>query len=131
MAEKKVKTTIKAEKPAKTAAPKSVKETATKKVAAKVAKPEVEKVKVEKAAVAKEVKLIKTVTRQKAAKRVVKGPSVTIKQIASGAGRFKNQIQTLKGLGLNKLNRESTLEDTPSVRGMIRTVAHLIQVVKN
>ncbi|MCE2992217.1 MAG: 50S ribosomal protein L30 [Candidatus Jidaibacter sp.] len=56
---------------------------------------------------------------------------MTIKQIASGAGRLKNQIQTLKGLGLNKLNKVAVLEDTSSIRGMVRTVAHLIEVVKN
>lgn len=127
MAEKKKeKTTIKAEKPAKPAALKSVNKTVTKEVAAKPAPK-----KVEKPVVAKEVKVLKTVTKAKPAKRIIKGASVTVKQIASGAGRFKNQIQTLKGLGLGKLHKESTLEDTQSVRGMIRTVAHLVQVVKN
>jgi large subunit ribosomal protein L30 len=63
--------------------------------------------------------------------REIKGPSITVKQVASGAGRLKNQIQTLKGLGLNKVNKVSTLEDTKAVRGMIRTVAHLLEVVKN
>jgi large subunit ribosomal protein L30 len=131
---KKEKTTVKAEKPAQDAAPKPVKKPATKEVVASAEKPaakKVEKVKTEKAVVAKEIILINSASKPKAARRLVKGASVTVKQVASGAGRFKNQIQTLKGLGLGKLNKESTLQDTPSVRGMIRTVAHLVQVVKN
>ena len=54
--------------------------------------------------------------------------TVTITQIHSAAGRYANQRQTLIGLGLNKIRRVSTLEDTPSVRGMINTVRHLVQV---
>lgn len=53
---------------------------------------------------------------------------VRVTQIASGLGRKKNQIATLAGLGLGKLRRTRELEDTPSVRGMIRTVAHLVRV---
>ena len=34
------------------------------------------------------------------------------------------------GLGLNRMGRESTLEDTPSVRGMIAKVAHLTEIVE-
>ena len=45
-------------------------------------------------------------------------------------GRRSDQEATLKGLGLNKLRRRRTLEDTPSVRGMIRKVRHLVQVVE-
>ena len=53
---------------------------------------------------------------------------ITVTQIASGNGRKPGQQQTLIGLGLNKINRTSELEDTPAVRGMIRKVAHLIKV---
>jgi large subunit ribosomal protein L30 len=53
---------------------------------------------------------------------------VRVTQVASGLGRKPGQIETLIGLGLNKLRRTRELEDTPSVRGMIRKVAHLIQV---
>jgi large subunit ribosomal protein L30 len=63
---------------------------------------------------------------QKAAKS---GKTVTVKQIRSGAGRLPQQIATLKGLGLNKISRTRTLEDTPSVRGMIAKVAHLVEIV--
>jgi large subunit ribosomal protein L30 len=55
-------------------------------------------------------------------------PKVRVTQIASGLGRKPGQKETLIGLGLNKLRRVRELEDTPSVRGMIRKVAHLIKV---
>jgi large subunit ribosomal protein L30 len=53
---------------------------------------------------------------------------VRVTQVASGNGRKPGQQDTLKGLGLNKINRSRELEDTPAVRGMIRRVAHLIKV---
>ncbi len=53
---------------------------------------------------------------------------VRFTQIASGLGRKKDQIQTLAGLGLGKIRRTRELEDTPSVRGMLRKVAHLVKV---
>ncbi|QEO16420.1 50S ribosomal protein L30 [Acetobacter vaccinii] len=49
-------------------------------------------------------------------------------QIASGNGRKPGQKETLVGLGLNKIGREKVLEDTPSTRGMVRKVAHLVKV---
>ena len=55
-------------------------------------------------------------------------PTVKVTLIHSGLGRKKNQVQTLVGLGLNRMHRTRELEDTPSVRGMIRTVAHLVRV---
>jgi len=55
--------------------------------------------------------------------------TITIEQIASAARRPKVQTDTLIGLGLNKLHRRRTLEDTPSVRGMINSVSHLVRVV--
>ena len=54
---------------------------------------------------------------------------VTIRQTGSPIRRTKDQRATLAGLGLNKLGRTSTLEDTPSVRGMIAKVAHMVEVV--
>ncbi|QNT68814.1 50S ribosomal protein L30 [Defluviicoccus vanus] len=53
---------------------------------------------------------------------------VRVTQIRSPIGRKADQRATLIGLGLNKLNRTRELEDTPSVRGMIDKVRHLIQV---
>jgi LSU ribosomal protein L30P len=55
--------------------------------------------------------------------------TVTVEQIYSPVRRPAEQRATLVGLGLNKLHRTSTLEDTPSVRGMIAKVQHLIRVV--
>ena len=55
---------------------------------------------------------------------------VTVKQTGSPIRREADQRATLKGLGLNKMGRVSTLEDTPSVRGMIRKVQHMIEVVE-
>jgi large subunit ribosomal protein L30 len=55
--------------------------------------------------------------------------TVTVEQIGSPIRRPSVQRQTLIGLGLNKMHRKSTLEDTPSVRGMIRAVQHLVRVV--
>ncbi|HBN23341.1 MAG TPA: 50S ribosomal protein L30 [Holosporales bacterium] len=56
--------------------------------------------------------------------------TVTVKQIRSAIRRPKDQGQTLVGLGLNKIGRVRELEDTPSVRGMINKVAHLVEVIE-
>jgi large subunit ribosomal protein L30 len=55
--------------------------------------------------------------------------TVTVKQIASPIRRKNDQRATLVGLGLNRVGRTRALEDTPSVRGMIAKVAHLVEVV--
>jgi large subunit ribosomal protein L30 len=55
--------------------------------------------------------------------------TITIEQIASPANRPGDQRATLIGLGLNKIRRRSTLEDTPAVRGMISKIQHLVRVV--
>lgn len=55
--------------------------------------------------------------------------TITVEQIGSPIRRDAKQRQTLVGLKLNKLHRTSTLEDTPSVRGMIEKVKHLVRVV--
>ncbi|MBT5267026.1 MAG: 50S ribosomal protein L30 [Rhodospirillaceae bacterium] len=62
-----------------------------------------------------------------AKKKDAKG-TVTVTQIGSPIGRPKDQRQTLVGLGLNKMHRTRTLEDTPAVRGMINKVHHLVRV---
>ncbi|GAB4172276.1 MAG: 50S ribosomal protein L30 [Thalassobaculales bacterium] len=54
--------------------------------------------------------------------------TVIVTQVGSPIGRQKDQRQTLIGLGLNKLHRTRELEDTPSVRGMIYKVRHLVRV---
>jgi large subunit ribosomal protein L30 len=53
---------------------------------------------------------------------------VKVTQIGSPIGRPKDQRQTLKGLGLNKMHRTRELENTPSVRGMINKISHLVRV---
>jgi large subunit ribosomal protein L30 len=57
------------------------------------------------------------------------GKTVTVEQIGSPLRRDDRQRRTLIGLGLNKLKRRRTLEDTPAVRGMIGKVSHLVRVV--
>ena len=57
-----------------------------------------------------------------------KKPTVRVRQIASGNGRKPGQQATLVGLGLDKVGKVRELEDTPSVRGMIRKVHHLVRV---
>jgi len=56
--------------------------------------------------------------------------TVTVEQTGSPIRRPDEQRATLIGLGLNKLGRRSTLEDTPAVRGMIQKVRHLVRVVE-
>lgn len=91
---------------------KTTKTTAAKKPAAK------------KTATAPKATTTKTTTAAKS------GATVTVKQVRSKSGHTPDQIATLVGLGLNKMNRTRTLEDTPSVRGMIRKVAHLVTVME-
>jgi large subunit ribosomal protein L30 len=55
--------------------------------------------------------------------------TVTVRQTASPLRRTSDQRATLSGLGLNKIGRTRTLEDTPSIRGMIAKVAHMVEVV--
>ena len=57
-----------------------------------------------------------------------KGRTVTVKQTGSPIGRPGDQRATLIGLGLNKMHRVRELKDTPSVRGMINKVSHLVTV---
>ena len=54
--------------------------------------------------------------------------TLRVTQTGSPIGRKSDQRATLIGLGLNKIGRTRDLEDTPSVRGMINKVAHLVRV---
>jgi large subunit ribosomal protein L30 len=56
--------------------------------------------------------------------------TITVKQIASANRRPAIQTKTLRGLGLDKLHRTRTLEDTPAVRGMINKIGHLVRIVE-
>lgn len=51
---------------------------------------------------------------------------IKVVQVKSGIGRPEKQRATLRGLGLKKLNQESTIADTPEIRGMLKKVSHLI-----
>jgi large subunit ribosomal protein L30 len=87
--------------------------------AEKVKKPAPKKAAAPKAAPAKAAK---------AEKPAKSGKKIKVTQIGGIAGRIKKQEQTLIGLGLNKRHRSKVLEDTPSVRGMIEVVKHLVVV---
>ncbi len=54
--------------------------------------------------------------------------TLKVTQVGSPIGRRADQRATLIGLGLNKMHRTRELEDTPSVRGMISKVKHLVRV---
>jgi large subunit ribosomal protein L30 len=105
------------------AAKKEVSATAPKK--APVAKKAAPAAKKETSAVVAKPEAKKPVAAKKPA-----GKTVTVRQIGSGAGRPAKQIGTLKGLGLNKMHKTRTLEDTPAVRGMINKIPHLVKIVE-
>ena len=56
--------------------------------------------------------------------------TIVVKQIGSPIRRPKIQRETLKGLGLNKMHKTRELEDTPSVRGMVNAIPHLVEIVE-
>ena len=65
-----------------------------------------------------------------AEKKTAAKKTVTVRQIRSANRKPAIQTATLKGLGLGKIRRTRTLEDTPAVRGMIRAVTHLVEIVE-
>ena len=65
------------------------------------------------------------------AKTSSEAETVTVRQTGSPLRRKADQRATLIGLGLNRIGRESTLVDNPSVRGMIAKVAHMVAVVED
>ncbi|WP_116086977.1 50S ribosomal protein L30 [Tropicimonas sp. IMCC34011] len=56
--------------------------------------------------------------------------TIVVKQIGSPIRRPANQRQTLIGLGLNKMHKTRELEDTPSIRGMVRKIPHLVEIIE-
>ena len=54
---------------------------------------------------------------------------LSVKLVRSGIGRPQVHKDTLKGLGLTKMNKVVTLNDTPAIRGMINKVSHLVKVI--
>jgi large subunit ribosomal protein L30 len=57
------------------------------------------------------------------------GGTVKVRQVRSGIGFEKNQKETLRSMGLRRLNQVVELPDNPAVRGMIYTVRHLVEIV--
>ena len=60
-----------------------------------------------------------------------KNTKLIVKQVKSAIGRQGYQRKTLIGLGLNKINKQRELDDTPSIRGMIEKVKHLVVIKEN
>ena len=56
--------------------------------------------------------------------------TIKVHQTGSPIRRTKDQRATLRGLGLDRIGRTATLEDTPAIRGMIAKVAHMVEVVE-
>ena len=56
--------------------------------------------------------------------------TITVQQIGSPLRRPADQRATLVGLGLNKMHKTRVLEDTPSVRGMIMKVSHMVKIIE-
>ena len=54
-----------------------------------------------------------------------------IKLVKSMIGRPEKHRKVLRGMGLNKLNQTVELENTPSVRGMVQKVSHLVVAEEN
>jgi len=68
--------------------------------------------------------------KAKTTKAETSAATVTVKQIGSPARSQSWAYDTLKGLGLGRINRAKTLKDSPEVRGMIDRVHHLVTVVE-
>lgn len=56
--------------------------------------------------------------------------TIVVKQIGSPIRRPAKQRATLVGLGLNKMHKTRELEDTPSVRGMIAKIPHMVEIIE-
>lgn len=82
-------------------------------------------------------KLEETVTRKPRAKKAPEPPKfeaagrLRLRQIRSGICTPKDQKATLKALGFRRLGQEVVREDLPEVRGMVRHVRHLVEIVKD
>lgn len=61
-------------------------------------------------------------------KKDINNEQIKITQVGSTIGRKYDQEQTLVGLGLNKMHKSVVLENTPSIRGMVRKVQHLLKI---
>jgi large subunit ribosomal protein L30 len=61
---------------------------------------------------------------------MAKKKTIKVRQIGSPIRRNDKQRKTLIGLGLNKMGRVRELEDTPSVRGMVNKISHMVEIVE-
>jgi len=61
---------------------------------------------------------------------MAKKATLIVRQTGSAIRRKPDQRATLVGLGLGRIGKQRTLEDTPSVRGMISKVAHMVEIVE-
>ncbi len=55
---------------------------------------------------------------------------IVVKQVKSTIGRPESQVKIVKALGLGRIGKSKEIEDTPSVRGMVAKVSHLVEVVE-
>ncbi len=56
--------------------------------------------------------------------------TIVVKQTGSPIRRPAKQRATLVGLGLNKMHKTRELEDTPSIRGMVRKISHMVEIIE-
>ena len=56
--------------------------------------------------------------------------TIVVKQIGSPIRRPAKKREILKGLGLNKMHRTRELEDTPSIRGMVAKIPHMVEIIE-
>jgi len=55
--------------------------------------------------------------------------TIRVRQIKSGIGYNKKQKACLRGLGMRRMHQEVELEDTPSIRGMVNAIPHLVKII--
>lgn len=58
-----------------------------------------------------------------------KSKILKIRQVKSPIGHQENMRETLKALGLRRINQVVERQDTPETRGMVHTIAHLVEVI--
>jgi large subunit ribosomal protein L30 len=61
---------------------------------------------------------------------MAKSKTIVVKQIGSPIRRPAKQRATLVGLGLNRMHKTRELQDTPSIRGMVESIPHLVTIVE-
>jgi len=59
---------------------------------------------------------------------MAKKNTLKVRQYKSAIGYAKDQAATLRGLGIRRMNQVVELEDTPSVRGMVNKISHLVRI---